>query len=144
LIDRYFREVNPDGKVYPNLTWSDQRMYNVDPLQKHTETAGEDENGKYISYYDKYDLKNKAAEWALDIGKDDKYIEYYDRVYYDEAPANEDEISDMEFYRKMLDDDKVNEDLSPEQKESYMKAVEEKKKQLDDMIKRKVTFKVRE
>ena len=48
----------------------------IDPFQNYTVSLGEDEQGKYLSYYDKYDFEGPLNSFT-------RPFETYDRFYYD-------------------------------------------------------------
>jgi hypothetical protein len=54
---------------------------NTHGLASYTISRGEDENGKYVSYYDKYDFNKPIVNRYLD-----NTPEIYDRVYYQDNP----------------------------------------------------------
>ncbi len=78
--------INKYGELIPE----DQLIRYDDVAGNYTINLGRDEHGKYISYYDKWDLnpfslKNHVTgkEITTDIGKP---FEIYDRIYYRENP----------------------------------------------------------
>lgn len=58
----------------------------TDPLQKFSLSQGEDERGRYISIYDKYDFNVPYMD-AVVYGSDRKPYEFYDRFYYKKDAA---------------------------------------------------------
>lgn len=64
---------------YTQFRPSEQPEY-FDPIANYTTRKGEDEKGKYISYYDKYDFNNPLLNSLTEP------YEIYDRIYYTEDP----------------------------------------------------------
>jgi len=62
-----------------DTTGANKNRY-FDPIAKYTTRKGEDEKGKYLSYYDKYDFNNKLLNSLTEP------YEMYDRIYYNEDP----------------------------------------------------------
>lgn len=58
----------------------------TDPLQKFSLSQGEDERGRYISIYDKYDFNVPYMDDVV-YGSDRKPYEFYDRFYYKKDAA---------------------------------------------------------
>jgi hypothetical protein len=63
-----------------NLEASGLPFSEQDPLQNFTLDKGQDEKGKYISLYDKYDFSGPANNLIYGFRKP---IEIYDRIYYE-------------------------------------------------------------
>ena len=58
----------------------------TDPLQKFILSQGEDERGRYVSIYDKYDFNLPYMD-AVVYGSNRKPYEFYDRFYYKKDAA---------------------------------------------------------
>jgi hypothetical protein len=69
--------VNQDTVATDNNIQFDQ----TDPLQKFSLSQGEDEKGRYISIYDKYDFNVPLMDNVV-YGSNRKPYEFYDRFYY--------------------------------------------------------------
>ncbi len=69
--------VNQDAVATDNNIQFDQ----TDPLQKFSLSQGEDEKGRYISIYDKYDFNVPLMDNVV-YGSNRKPYEFYDRFYY--------------------------------------------------------------
>jgi hypothetical protein len=54
---------------------SQNEFSEIDPLQRFKMSVGEDDKGRYLSIYDKYDFSGPANEFIMPY-------EFYDRVYY--------------------------------------------------------------
>lgn len=62
-------------------TDTDIQFDQTDPLQKFSLSQGEDEKGRYISIYDKYDFNVPLMDNVV-YGSNRKPYEFYDRFYY--------------------------------------------------------------
>ena len=60
--------------------YSGEEQAYVIPLRNYTVGLGEDEKGKYVSYYDVWDVKSNAVNKYFD-----RLPEVYDRIYYEET-----------------------------------------------------------
>jgi len=63
------------------VTDNEMPFTETDPLQKFTLSQGEDEKGRYVSIYDKYDFNVPYMDDVV-YGSNRKPYEFYDRFYY--------------------------------------------------------------
>jgi len=124
-----FSKISDAGVSYKN----NENFY--DPFANITLSLGEDEKGKYMSMYDKWDLSDKRANKLLD-----RKPEFYDRIYYKEIflkPELEPQIrsaqKELGKNRKIYNDHVKNNNAMG--KYSYKKRLDTSQNKLNSLIK---------
>jgi len=102
LVDQYGPLLEPGetmaGEFFP-LNVPEGKM--GDPFMNYTVSVGEDEQGRYVSYYDKWDLNKGVANFFLD-----RRPEFYDRIYFEYDPKYKD------LYKKMRERNQARQKLN--------------------------------
>jgi len=105
VVDIATNPNSPENKKYVEKISKDGSKINIQYHPKLQElgraviSKGKDEKGEYVSYYDKYDIKNQKLATFLKAGKP---FEIYDRIYFNENKKSGGQLNNTPMKNKDL------------------------------------------